>query len=116
MEATAQLLGSLKVPQSLQQGDHIDCICKMLMVILKGMETHPVSIFIMINNNGLVQKTIQILKESLYQGHHYQVSLMCLRLITEQTYLNEDQAVNYMSLGLLTSLHRAFEIFISVMK
>lgn len=40
---------------------------------------------------------------------------MCLRTISEQTYLSEDQTVNYMSLGLLTSLNKAFDSFISVL-
>jgi len=115
MEATAQLIGSLKIPQTLQQPDHVDCITKMLMIILKGMETHSVSINIMVNSCGLVQKTIHILQESSHQGPQYQLSLICLRFISEQTFLSEDQAVNYMSLGLLTSLHKAFNIFISML-
>lgn len=71
MEATAHLIASLKIPQTLQQPEHVDCITKMLMIILKGMETHSVIINMMVNSCGLVQKTIHILQESFHQGPQY---------------------------------------------
>lgn len=71
VEATAQLLSTIKIPQSLQEPQHVECITKMFMILLKGMTTHSVTIMSLINNFGLVQKSIHILKESSHHGHHY---------------------------------------------